>query len=131
MKFEIKHRVNGSVLFEGESGSLKLCVEAAINAKADLSGANLSRANLSGANLSGATYNGHSMTKPPIMISGLTWYATILDTHMKIGCELHSFAEWEGFDDERIDEMAGRALEFWRVWKTPLLSMAKAAGRSW
>ena len=54
MKFEIKHRHTGSVLFSVEVGSLKLAVEAAIKAGANLSGANLSGANLSGANLSGA-----------------------------------------------------------------------------
>ena len=36
MKFEIKSRWNGSVLFSLETESLKLCVEAAIKAKADL-----------------------------------------------------------------------------------------------
>jgi len=49
MLIEIKSRWGGSVLFKGEFGSLKLCVEAAAG-----SGANLSRANLFGANLSGA-----------------------------------------------------------------------------
>jgi hypothetical protein len=46
MLFEIKHRFTGSVLFGFECGSMKLCVEAAVNSRADLSGAYLSRANL-------------------------------------------------------------------------------------
>jgi hypothetical protein len=59
MKFEIKHRWSGDILFSVEAKNLKLAIEAAIKAKAnlswaDLSGANLIRANLSGANLSGA-----------------------------------------------------------------------------
>ena len=51
MKFEIKHRFNGSVLFSGEFSSLKLCVEAAVSQGADLRGANLQEADLRGANL--------------------------------------------------------------------------------
>jgi len=72
-KFEIKHRYSGAVLFEMETDSLKLCVEAALKSRADLSGAdlngvdlngedlsraNLSRADLIGANLSRANLNG-------------------------------------------------------------------------
>ena len=54
MKFEIKHRITGAVLFELECGSLKLCVEAAIKSGANLSYADLSYANLSYADLSSA-----------------------------------------------------------------------------
>jgi hypothetical protein len=54
MKFEIKHRYSGAVLFSLENDSLKLCVEAAVKSWADLSGAKLSGAKLSEANLIGA-----------------------------------------------------------------------------
>ena len=50
--FEIKHRWNGSVLFSLECGSMKLCVEAAVRAGADLRYTNLSSADLRYANLS-------------------------------------------------------------------------------
>ena len=49
MKFEIKHRWGGATLFSMETDTLKLAVEAAVNSRANLSGANLSRADLSGA----------------------------------------------------------------------------------
>jgi len=58
MKFEIKNKFTGAVLFALETKSLKLCVAAAIKSGADLSGANLSGADLSGANLSGANLYG-------------------------------------------------------------------------
>ena len=58
MKFEIKSYINGAVLFSLETDSMKLCVEAAIKSRADLSGADLSGANLSGAYLSGANLSG-------------------------------------------------------------------------
>ncbi len=54
MKFEIKHRFSGAVLFSLETESLKLCLQAAVKEKADLSGADLRGAYLSGADLSGA-----------------------------------------------------------------------------
>lgn len=51
MKFEIKHRLTGSILFALECGSLKLCLEAAVRSGVDLRGADLHGANLHGANL--------------------------------------------------------------------------------
>ena len=58
MKFEIKNRLSGSVIFSLETDSLKLCVQAAVKNGADLSGAHLSGADLSGADLSGAYLRG-------------------------------------------------------------------------
>ena len=54
MKFEIKHKITGEILFALETTSLKLCVEAAVKSGANLSRADLSRADLSDANLSRA-----------------------------------------------------------------------------
>ena len=54
MLYEIRNRYIGAVLFSLECGSLKLCVEAAVAAKADLRDANLCGANLYGADLCGA-----------------------------------------------------------------------------
>ena len=60
MKIEIKCRFSGSVLFshEAEDNSMKLTLEAAVSARANLDGANLVRANLYGANLDGANLDG-------------------------------------------------------------------------
>ncbi len=54
MKFEIKSRWTGGVLFSLDCGSLRLCIEAAVKSRANLYSADLSGANLSGADLSGA-----------------------------------------------------------------------------
>ena len=51
MKFEIKTRIDGKILFELETSSLKLCIEAAVKSHANLSDADLSHAYLSGAYL--------------------------------------------------------------------------------
>jgi len=53
-KFEIKCRFTAKILFEIETDSMRLAVEAAVNARADLTGADLARANLTGADLTGA-----------------------------------------------------------------------------
>jgi len=47
MKFQIKCRITAKVLFEIETETMKMAVEAAIKAKADLSSADLSSADLS------------------------------------------------------------------------------------
>ena len=58
MKFEIKHRLTGSVLFSLDTESLKLCIEAAVKSSADLGGADLRGADLRGADLRGADLRG-------------------------------------------------------------------------
>jgi hypothetical protein len=62
MKHEIKHKITGNVLFSLKTNSLKMCVETAINEKADLSFANLRSANLSSANLSSANLSGADLS---------------------------------------------------------------------
>ena len=52
--YQIKCRFTGGVRFEGEFGSLRLCVEAGVRASANLAGADLARANLAGADLARA-----------------------------------------------------------------------------
>ncbi len=132
MLHQIKSRFDASVLFELECGSLILCVEAAIKSDANLYGANLYGANLCDANLRGANYgNGIPMTKPPIQVFGLAWPVMILDAHMEIGCELHSLADWAGFNNDHIARMDGvTARRFWDLNKDPLLALARANGRS-
>ncbi len=58
MKFEIKHRFTGSILFECEALNLRLAVEAAVEKKVDLRDAYLGGANLRGANLRDANLGG-------------------------------------------------------------------------
>jgi hypothetical protein len=101
-------------------------------ADAYLAGANLADANLAGAYLAGAKWrDGVVLTRPPIQIFGLKYRVTILDTHMQIGCDLHSLAEWAVFDDARIARMDGVASRhFWKAHRDTLLAIAKADGRS-
>ena len=54
MRFEIKNRFNGKILFSVEAATLKVAIELAVKSGASLFGANLAQANLSGASLFGA-----------------------------------------------------------------------------
>ena len=58
MRYEIKHRISGNILFSVETGSLKLAAEAAVKSGANLREADLERANLRGAILWGADLRG-------------------------------------------------------------------------
>ena len=71
MKFEIKHRITGAVLFELECGSLKLCVEAAVKSGADLSSADLSYADLSSADLSYADLSSANLSYADLRYANL------------------------------------------------------------
>ena len=139
MKFEIKHRITGSVLFELECGSLKICVQKAVDSGAYISGAYLMGADLRGADLRGAYLRGAYLSgaddkkikieKTPLQVLGLHWDIIIFDSHMKIGCEFHSILDWAEYDDNRISKMGSYALEFWEKSKSFLMDFCKANGR--
>ena len=59
--FQIKHKITGGMLFEAEVDSLKLCVEAAVKSKANLSRADLREADLREADLWGASLRGANL----------------------------------------------------------------------
>ena len=107
---------------------------------AHLSGANLSEVNLVGADLIGADLSDVNLTdarwgsiminRAPLQLYGLEYPVFVLDKHMQIGCEFHSFADWAAFDDRQITKMGGaQALRFWRQYKNVLLFLAKSDGR--
>jgi uncharacterized protein YjbI with pentapeptide repeats len=83
MKYEIKSRWDGKILYADEAESFKALVIAAVKARANLSGANLSwanlswanlsRANLSGANLSGANLSGADLSWADLSWANLSW----------------------------------------------------------
>ena len=141
IKFDVLNRFTGAVQFtaeiecdEGASVSVKLglAVRWAVKARAyladaDLAGADLADANLAYANLAGAEWrDGITVTRAPIQVYGLAYPIAILDAHMQIGCELHTFDEWDGFDDERISQMDGvNARRFWRDHKSSLMALCR------
>jgi len=107
MKIEIKHRFSGAVLFSCEAGGIKMAVEQAAEAKANLTGANLSRANLSRANLSRANLTGANLTGANLSMANLTganldctnipmWCGTlkVVEVDFRLICQmlLHVFA---------------------------------------
>jgi len=93
---------------------------------ANLGGANLDGANLGGAYLRGANYGeGVPLTKQPLFLSGLHYEVLIMDTHIKIGCELHSSKEWVDFTNKEILAMDAKpAAVFWKQWKDTITNLA-------
>jgi len=90
-----------------------------------LTGANLRGANLTGAYLTGATIYGVKITRAPVIIDGLRWGVTIINGHIKIGCQFHGIGAWSAFDDAAIAAMDGRdALRFWREHKAVIMALA-------
>ena len=79
MKFEIKHRWRGEVIFTAEVGNLRLAVEAAVKKGADLTGADLTGADLTGAYLTGADLTGADLTGANLTCADLTCAIGIKD----------------------------------------------------
>jgi len=108
-------------------------------ARADLAGADLADANLADANLAGADLADANLaradlfdekiTKPVTQLLTEIWPVIIGETKIKIGCQLHTIAEWQSFDDDEIAGMANAALDWWRVWKAPIMEICKATGK--
>jgi hypothetical protein len=106
MKFEIKSRWTGDVLFSIETETWKLAVEAAVKSRANLSGANLSGADLTGANLTRANLTRANLTRAsglgkfPVQIGGHKhWLCTTGDGQLRIGCHVYSFEDWQKHAD--------------------------------
>jgi len=74
--------------------------------EANLRGADLYGANLRGADLYGvnAKINGHSV----IQVNGLPYTILITDTHLRAGCQNHTFAAWRTMSAEQIAAMGGK-----------------------
>ena len=101
---------------------------------ANLRGANLRGSDLYGANLRGsdlyeadlyganAEINGHSV----LQINGLAYQILITDTHLRAGCQNHTFAAWRGMTAEQIEAMDGRrATEFYPILISIIDSLCK------
>jgi hypothetical protein len=129
VKIEIKSYFSGSVLFSHDVGgnTVKLTLEAAVSARADLSGANLSGADLSGAYLSGADLSNDEklVGERPIFQLGpigsrcayLIAYVTDKGLRLRAGCFFGNRAEFEarlsdthGENDHAVEYRAALAL---------------------
>ena len=127
-KIQIRHRDTNAVLFECEapadlSSGLRMrhALEKATQARASLDGASLDGARLDGAKFG----DGVTAERGIRQVLGLRWPVTIFDNHMRIGCQLHSLADWATFNKRDIVEMDGTdALLFWRRHKAMLLALA-------
>ena len=116
---EIKHHFSGRVLFALECDSIKLCVEAAVKARANLAGAYLAGANLAGADLAGADLASANLARANLARVSEVIAAGFPDgwscwayreknsgvLRVRVGCRDKTLAEgrayWAGKDDRR------------------------------
>jgi len=102
MKYQIKHKISGKILFEAETKNFKLCVELGVNKKADLRGADLRGADLWGADLGEADLWGADLRGARGIVAvdfyGYSLYIQLQKT--KIGCEDRNNKEWLEMDFE-------------------------------
>ena len=109
---------------------------------ADLQGAMLMKSNFNGAILTGANLTGASLWGTDLSgvasfwntvgngleiktVDTSRWKVAYTDTHMQIGCQLHSFEDWWKFSDLEISNMSASAIEWWTVWKPILQQIIK------
>lgn len=116
MKFEIKNRFTGDLIFGLEIGSMKLCVEASLRSGADLYGANLRGANLSGADLYGANLD---FSVWPLWCGSLT---IKLDVRQKRQLLYHLLAVAPEY---RTKSLLAEANKFHRIPEVPKLEKVK------
>lgn len=120
----IENRYTGEAIFTADincsedeplSVRIGLAVKIAVSEKTDLRRADLREADLSGANLRWADLRYYK--------SDL--YECFIQTeYMQVGCERHSWDDWESFDDKSILEMDGKkALEWWHENKPILIAI--------
>jgi hypothetical protein len=61
-----------------------------------------------------------------LALNGLRWPVATNGTHIQIGCQHHSVAEWESFDNRTISAMDVDAAAFWKANKQLVLALAKS-----
>ena len=97
MPIQIKHWLTGAILWEGEAPTLKDALEAAVAARANLTGANLAGADLAGADLAGAIIRGDKIIRLVAQAQRLTlgdqytFFAFELETG---GVKIHAGCRW-------------------------------------
>ena len=87
MRYEVKDRWDGKILYADEAASFKALIAAAVRAKANLYGANLVRANLVRANLDGANLYGANLVRANL--DGANLYGANLDGANLYGANLY------------------------------------------
>lgn len=95
MKFEIKHRLSGELLFSIETDTWKLAIEAAIKAKADLRSADLSWADLRSANLRSAKTDHRFISISGIGSQKRMTIYDLTDDKIFCGCFIVTLKEFE------------------------------------
>jgi len=127
MKYEIKHRFSGAVLFSLETASLKLCIEAAVKSKISLDYARLDYACLVGACLDGASLDGARLDGASLDYACLD--GACLDYASLVGARLDGAClDGASLDGARLDGARGKKLTL--IGKRPLLQLGPLGSRA-
>ena len=147
MKFEIRNRWSGEIVFSIEADSWRVAVEAAYKAKADLREANLCGANLRGANLFGANLREANLCEADLFGADLRGAKnlerfpisvllnrhglfTTMDGRLQIGCHVHTFKEWLRHAD-KIGEAENYSPMEIELYKLAIQFMQKSSQLLW
>jgi len=106
---------------------------------ADLTLANLTDANLTCANLTDADLTCANLTDADLTLANLTdadlsvlqtekYTAYIQPNNIQIGGKHYTAQEWFAFSDDEIEEMDEGALEWWKKWKAPIMTIHATFG---
>jgi len=69
-------------------------------------------------------------SRTPLVITGGPYVVTITDSHMKIGCQFRTLAEWAVLGRSEVAAIDGTAsATLWGKAKDALLALARASGR--
>ena len=128
IKFNVEKRFSGQTEFTAEidcdesapkSWKLRLAVFFAIKNKISLTCADLTRADLTCANLTDADLS---------VLQTEKYTAYIQPNNIQIGGKHYTAQEWFAFSDDEIEEMDEGALEWWKKWKAPIMTIHATFG---
>ena len=111
--------------------------------RADLRSANLRSANLRSADLGSANLGSADLRSADLGSADLRfaigemsyvkslqcekYYISYTHTHMNIGCQSHTIAEWQDFSNDTISKMDNGALEWWQKWKPIIMNIIEVS----
>ena len=138
IKFNVEKRFSGQTEFTAEidcdesapkSWKLRLAVFFAIKNKISLTCADLTRADLTCANLTDADLTLANLTDADLSVLQTEKYtAYIQPNNIQIGGKHYTAQEWFAFSDDEIEEMDEGALEWWKKWKAPIMTIHATFG---
>lgn len=74
----------------------------------------------------GANITFAKLPYPVLCLYDYQWFISLMNDKIRIGCKCHTIEEWENFSSSEIARMEFDALDFWKVYKEGILTLAKS-----